>query len=98
MRCAKAFLGVCFLLAVLPAGALAGTPLWTHSISSDIADLSLTPDGSFILVGGDRLCLLTGNGTLLWREWAAGLIVCSADGRLIAGAAGPSLILFNLRG
>ena len=95
MRCAKAFLGVCFLLAVLPAGALAGTPLWTHSISSDIADLSLTPDGSFILVGGDRLCLLTGNGTLLWREWAAGLIACSADGRLIAGAAGPSLILFN---
>lgn len=95
MRCVMALLGICIFLAVLPTGALAGSPLWTHSISSEITDLSLTPDGSYILTGGDRLCLLAGNGTPLWQEWTAGLAACSADGCLIAGAAGPSLTLFD---
>ena len=95
MRCAMVFLGVCLLLAALPAGALAGSPLWTHSVPSEITGLSLTPDGSYVLTGGDRLCLLAGNGTPLWQEWTAGLTACSADGRLIAGAAGPSLTLFG---
>ncbi|MCE5338477.1 MAG: hypothetical protein LLF90_07325 [Methanomicrobiaceae archaeon] len=60
------------LLAALPAGALAGGSLWTHSVPSEITDLSLTPDGSYVLTGGDRLCLLAGNGTPLRQEWTAG--------------------------
>ncbi|MCE5338398.1 MAG: PQQ-binding-like beta-propeller repeat protein [Methanomicrobiaceae archaeon] len=88
-------LSVCLLLAGLPVGALAGTPHWTHSAPSDITDLSLTPDGSYVLTGGDRLCFLAGNGTPLWQEWTAGLTACSADGRLIAGVSGPSLTLFT---
>ena len=95
MRCVMVFLGVCLLLAVLPAGALAGSPLWAHSVPSEITGLSLTPDGSYVLTGGERLCFLAGNGTPLWQEGTAGLTACSADGRLIAGAAGPSLTLFG---
>jgi len=85
MRCVMVFLGVCLLLAVLPAGALAGSPLWAHSVPSEITGLSLTPDGSYVLTGGERLCFLAGNGTPLWQEGTAGLTACSADGRLIAG-------------
>ena len=88
-------LSVCLLLAGLPVGALAGTPHWTHSAPSDITDLSLTPDGSYVLTGGERVCFLAGNGTPLWQEWTAELTACSADGRLIAGVDGPSLTLFT---
>ncbi len=95
MRCAMVFLGVCLLFGILPAGALAGGPLWTHSVPSEITGLSLTPDGSYVLTGGDRLCFLAGNGTPLWQEGTADLTACSADGRLIAGATGTSLTLFG---
>ena len=87
------FLGVCLLLALLPAGAQAGDPLWTHSVPSEITDLSLTPDGSYVLASGERLCLLAGNGTPLWQEWTADAAACSADGSRIVVAHGSSLTL-----
>ena len=93
MRCTMVFLGVCLLLALLPAGAQAGDPLWTHSVPSEITDLSLTADGSYVLASGERLCLLAGNGTPLWQEWAADAAACSADGSRIVVAHGSSLTL-----
>ncbi|MCK9277339.1 MAG: PQQ-binding-like beta-propeller repeat protein [Methanoculleus sp.] len=95
MRCVMVILSVFLLLAGLPVGALAGTPHWTHSVPSDITGLSLTPDGSYVLTGGERVCFLAGNGTPLWQEWTAELTACSADGRLIAGVDGPSLTLLT---
>ena len=93
MRCAMVFLGVCLLLAVLPVGVQAGDPLWMHSVPSEITSLSLTPDGSYVLVGGERLCFLAGNGTPLWQEWTADAVACSADGSRIVVAHGSSLTL-----
>ncbi|WP_298665226.1 WD40 repeat domain-containing protein [uncultured Methanofollis sp.] len=94
MRFAVPFL-LLLLLLVLPAGALAETPLWTYSAPAEVADLSLTPDGSHVLIGGERLCLLSGNGTPLWAQWSAEMTASSADGRLIAGASGLQLTLYT---
>ena len=98
MRCTTVLLGVCLLLAVLPAGAQAGDPLWTRSVSSEIAGLSLTPDGSYVLASGERRCLFAGNGTPLWQEWTADAAACSADGNRIVVGHGPSLILVDRDG
>ncbi|MDV2481202.1 PQQ-binding-like beta-propeller repeat protein [Methanoculleus sp. Wushi-C6] len=95
MRRVAVLLGVCLLLAGLPAGALAGAALWTYSAPSEITSLSLTPDGSYVLIGEGRLCFLAGNGTPLWQERTAKLAACSADGSLIAAASGPSLTLMD---
>lgn len=95
MRYVTALLWTCLLLAGLPAGALAGTPLWNFTAPSEVAGLSLTPDGEHILLGGGRLCLLAGDGTPLWKEWSAAMTACSADGRLVVGAEGPQLTLFD---
>ncbi|MDD4255231.1 MAG: PQQ-binding-like beta-propeller repeat protein [Methanofollis sp.] len=92
MRCA--IIVLCLLLAVLPAGALAGDPIWTYSAPSEIACLTLTPDGSHVLVGGERLCFLAGNGTPLWEQWSAEMTASSADGRTLAGAGGLDLALY----
>lgn len=95
MRCVAILLGVCLLLACPPAGALAGTALWAYSAPSEITGLSMTPDGSYVLIGGGRLCFLAGNGTPLWQEWTAKMTACSADGGLIAAASGSSLALLD---
>ncbi len=86
------------LLASLPAGTLAGAPLWRSSAPYDITGLSLPEDGSYALTGGERVCLFAGDGAPLWREGTAGLVACSADGGLIAGAEGLSLFLLNQEG
>ncbi|WP_067052302.1 WD40 repeat domain-containing protein [Methanofollis ethanolicus] len=91
MRCA--IIVLCLFLAVLPVGALAGNPLWTYSAPAEVAGLALTPDGSHVLVGGERLCLLAGNGTPLWEQWSAEMTASSADGRTIAGAGAGGLQL-----
>ena len=98
MRCTTLILVASLLLAVLPAGAQAGDPLWTHSVPSEITDLSLTPDGSYVLASGERLCLLAGNGTPLWQEWTADAAACSADGSRIVVAHGSSLTLIDRDG
>lgn len=93
MRSALALL--CLLLACLPVGVLATDPAWTYTAPTEITYLSLTPDGSYVLAGGGRLCLLDGNGTPLWEEWSADQTACSGDAELIAGAIGPSLTLYS---
>lgn len=83
------------LLILLPAGALAETPLWTYAAPAEVAGLSLTPDGSHVLVGGERICLLSGDGTSLWEEWSGEMTASSADGQMIAGAGGLQLVLYT---
>lgn len=90
----SAFVLICLFLTALPAGALAGDPLWTYAAPAEVACLSLTPDGSHVLLGGERVCLLAGDGTPLWEEWSAGMTACSADGQVIAGAGGLQLALY----
>ncbi len=90
----RAIVILCAILLSLPAGAT--TPLWGSP--SDITDLSLTADGSYILTGGGRVCLFAGNGTPLWREGSVDLAACSADGSLIACADGQSLFLLSREG
>ncbi|WP_265580802.1 WD40 repeat domain-containing protein [Methanofollis aquaemaris] len=87
-------LWICLLLACLPAGVLAEEPLWNLSVPSAIGELTMTPDGSYVLTNGERLCFLTGNGTVLWTECSAEMTDCSADGRSIAAARGQQLTLF----
>ncbi|HOB18922.1 MAG TPA: DUF5711 family protein, partial [Candidatus Methanoculleus thermohydrogenotrophicum] len=99
MRCAIVVLWTSLLLASLPVGGLAGaTPAWTFSAPSDITSLSMTPDGSYVLTGGERICFFAGNGTPLWQEGSAELTACSADGRLVVGANGQSLALYTGEG
>lgn len=98
MRCAIFILIASLLLAGLPAGAQAGDPLWTHPVPSGITELSLTPDGSYVLVAGERLCLLAGNGTALWKQWTADVAAFSADGSRIVVAHGSSLTLVTRGG
>ena len=84
------------LLLSLPAGAL--TPDWKSTAPSDITALSISTDGSYILTGGDQVCLFAGDGTSLWREWSTDLVACSADGSRIACADGQSLFLLDREG
>ena len=95
MRRAIVILCAIFLLS-LPAGAL--PPHWRSTASSDITALSVSSDGSYILTGGERVCLFAGDGTPLWREWSADLVACSADGGRIACANGQSLFLLGREG
>lgn len=94
MRCAISILVASLLLAGLPAG----DPLWTHPVPSEITDLSLTRDGSYVLASGERLCLLAGNGTLLWKQWTADAAACSADGSRIVVGHDSSLTLADRAG
>ena len=94
MRCSTFILVASLLLAGLPAG----DPLWTHPVPSEITDISLTRDGSYILASGERLCLLAGNGTLLWKQWTADAAACSADGSRIVVGHGSSLTLVDRDG
>ncbi|MGB4579013.1 MAG: PQQ-binding-like beta-propeller repeat protein [Methanoculleus sp.] len=98
MQRAICILCAALLLASLPAGALAGSPLWRSTAPYDITCLSFPADGSYILTGGERICLFADDGAPLWREGTADLIACSADGGLIAGAEGLSLFLLSREG
>ncbi|WP_265581133.1 WD40 repeat domain-containing protein [Methanofollis aquaemaris] len=91
-------LWLCLLLLSMPAGALAEDTLWDHSVSSEINGLTMTPDGSYILIGGERLRFLAGDGTLLWDESSAACADCSADGHTIARAKGYQIDLFSGEG
>lgn len=82
------------LLLGLPAGAVAGAPLWDHEVSSEINGLTMTPDGNYILVSGDRLRFLAGDGTQLWDESSAAYADCTADGQTVAKAKGYRVTLF----
>ena len=93
----RAILILCAILLLgLPAGAL--TPHWRSTAPSDVTTLSISADGSYILTGGERVCLFAGDGTPLWREWSADLVACSADGSRIACADGQSLFLLDREG
>ena len=93
----RAILILCAILLLgLPAGAL--TPHWRSTAPSDVTTLSISTDGSYILTGGERVCLFAGDGTPLWREWSADLVACSADGSQIACADGQSLFLLDREG
>lgn len=98
MRRAVLILCVFLLLASFPAGALALAPSWRSPAPSDITALSLSADGSYILTGGERVCLYSGDGTPLWQEWTAELVACSADGSRIACVDGQSLFLLTREG
>ena len=93
----RAILILCAILLLgLPAGAL--TPHWRSTAPSDVTTLSISADGSYILTGGERVCLFAGDGTPLWREWSADLVACSADGSRIACADGQFLFLLDREG
>lgn len=95
MRYVTALLWTSLFLACLPAGAFAGAPLWNLSAPAEVTSLALTPDGERVLLGGERLCLLAGNGTPIWKEWSAEMTACSADGHLIAGVRRGEVTLFD---
>lgn len=95
MRCATVILVACLLLAT---GVQAGAALWTHSMPSGITDLSLSRDGSYVLAGGERVCLLAGNGTPLWQQWVGAHAACSADAGRIVIANGQLLTLVDRDG
>ncbi|NQS73547.1 MAG: PQQ-binding-like beta-propeller repeat protein [Methanoculleus sp.] len=95
MRCATVILVACLLLAT---GVQAGAALWTHSMPSGITDLSLSRDGSYVLAGGERVCLLAGNGTPLWKQWVGAHAACSADAGRIVIANGQLLTLVDRDG
>ncbi|WP_292521957.1 PQQ-binding-like beta-propeller repeat protein [Methanoculleus sp.] len=95
MRYATVILVACLLLAT---GVQAGAALWTHSMPSGITDLSLSRDGSYVLAGGERVCLLAGNGTPLWQQWVGAHAACSADAGRIVIANGQLLTLVDRDG
>lgn len=86
------------LLLGMPAGVLAGAPLWDHAVSSEVGGLTMTPDGSYVLVSGERLRYLAGDGTQLWDGISAPYADCAADGSTVARAKGYEVTLFSRDG
>ncbi|MBP2144587.1 hypothetical protein J2129_000041 [Methanofollis sp. W23] len=90
----RSILWLFLLLLSLPAGVHGDGALWDHGVSSEIDGLAMTPDGAYVLVGGDRLRFLAGDGTHLWDKSSATYIDCAADGQTIARAKGYEVMLF----
>jgi WD40 repeat protein len=92
----------CILVCLVCSGILvvqAADPLmWSYEANKEISDISLSSDGSTIIVGGERIYCLSAEGDLIWNEWFCDQIDISSNGEYIVYSSGNTLTLKNKNG
>ncbi len=76
------------------------TPIWIAkaSPSSDLESIVVSDNGSVIVAGGDKLYIVSGNGTIIWSGYAGSAIDMASDGKYIATIQGSQVRVFNSAG
>jgi WD40 repeat protein len=83
------------LLVLLPAAVSAAHASWTYNPKSDVSGVTVTPDGSAILVGGGRIHVLNPDGTVRWKEWFGDHSSISADSNAITCTFGAQIYRYS---
>ncbi|MGA2919271.1 WD40 repeat domain-containing protein [Methanoregula sp.] len=88
------------LLCILVPAVQAVDPLWTVPAypGVELSTVALSHDGSTIVAGGDRLIVLSPDGTKLWSAWSGTTVDLSRDGSYIVTSQGPTVRLFTRQG
>jgi WD40 repeat protein len=71
-----------FITAVFITPSLAVEPEWRVK-SDQNADILLSDDGTRIVVGGEHITVLTGNGQEIWKGWSGSTNDLSGDGKYL---------------
>jgi WD40 repeat protein len=71
---------------------------WVYDSNKEISDISISSDGSVILVGGERIYCFSEEGAMIWNEWSCDQITTSSDGEYIVYSKGNTLTLKNING
>jgi WD40 repeat protein len=66
---------------------------WVYDADKEISDISISSDGSTIVVGGERIYCLSEDGDVIWNEWFCDQIEISSDGEYIVYSRGNILTL-----
>ena len=83
---------ICF---IVTASSAVEVSEWTYHSNSQIDSITITEDGSRILIGGDRIHVVSRDGDLIWKAWFGDNIQVSADGGFIAFSNGRILTLMD---
>ncbi len=96
MKCSSVVLVVLVIITfvVLPAGAR--EPDWNYStVETEIGSVAVSPDGSLIVVGAERVLFFSRDGTLLGKEPYGTSVLMSADGKYTASVYFATLYFFK---
>ncbi|MBN1194524.1 MAG: WD40 repeat domain-containing protein [Methanomicrobiaceae archaeon] len=83
------------LLVVLPVTVSASYSLWVYRSEADISGVTVTPDGSAVLVCGDRIHVLNPDGSVRWKKWFGDHISTSADGTTVICTFGSQIYRYS---
>ena len=86
---------LCFSLIV---AAHADDALWKCTTEHEISCLELSPDGSYVVAGGERIYCMDREGTLLWHEHSGDDLQFIKDGSIIVGLRNNFLHFIDLEG
>ncbi|KQC03595.1 MAG: hypothetical protein APR53_00930 [Methanoculleus sp. SDB] len=80
---------------MLPAAVSAVYDSWTYTPGSDVSGVTMTPDGSTVLVGGGRIHVLNPDGTILWKKWFGDHISISANSNTVICTFGSQIYRYT---
>jgi len=96
MTCSWVVLVVLVLVTFVVLPAQAREPDWNYStVETEIGSVAVSPDGSLIAVGAERVLFFSRDGTLLGKEPYGTSVLMSADGKYTASVYFATLYFFK---